>query len=168
MKVLKNKSQNIKLRIKLFNSIRDIPYLIGQKEVDASCYAKTKILGDLLIRTGLNCQVFYCQFLWKNLRIPKKLLDLTKKPYSRHYFLKVYIPERKKWVYVDPTWDKGLRTKFKISEWDGLSNTILAVSPLGKINKFSKTLFCFPFRDFNQKDLFTSMLNKWLLKIRRK
>ena len=43
----------------------------------------------------------------------------------------MYIPERKKFVIVDPTWDPGLISIFSIHEWDGLSDTKIAVPAKG-------------------------------------
>src|SRR3990167_4487565 len=125
----------IKLRIKIFESIRDIPYRIGCQENDTSCRAKSKILGDILTRSGLKCQVVKGISRWSKLGLPDNILNLIKRPIFNHYFVRTYIPEKKKWVNVDATWDSGLKNKFIVSQWDGLSNTPLAY-PVTAIENF--------------------------------
>ena len=156
--------KQIKLRIKIFESIRDIPYRIGCQENDTSCRAKSKILGDLLTRTGLKCQAVRGVSQWSELGLPKDILGLIKRPIFNHFFVRVYIPENKKWVNVDATWDPGLKTNFTISQWDGLSDTPLAC-PVTEIEKFKP--FDLSFRDFDPEDKFTKLLNNWFSNIRR-
>lgn len=155
----------IKLRIKIFESIRDIPYRIGRQENDTSCRAKSKILGDLLTRTGLKCQTVRGISQWSELGLPINILDLIKRPIFNHFFVRVYIPENKNWVNVDATWDIGLQRKFRISRWNGLSDTPLACQ-VTKIEKLKP--FDLSFRDFNPKDDFTKLLNNWFSNIRSK
>ena len=154
----------IKLRIKIFESIRDIPYRIGCQENDTSCRAKSKILGDLLTRTGLKCVAVRGISQWSELGLPDNILSLIKRPIFNHFFVRAYIPENKRWVNVDATWDTGLKTKFNISQWDGLSDTSLACQ-VTAIEKF--TPFDLTFRDFDPQDKFTKLLNNWFSNIRR-
>lgn len=156
--------KNITLRIKLFKAIRDIPYYISNQDKDASCRAKAKLLGDLLTRTSLKCKIIRGTAKWADLGLPKKILNLGKRLEFDHFFVKVYIPERKKWVNVDATWDIGLKKKFIINEWNGLSNTSLAC-PI-KITEELKP-FDLEFRNFNPKDKFTKALNNWYANLRR-
>ncbi len=154
----------IKLRIKIFESIRDIPYRIDCQENDTSCRAKSKILGDLLTRIGLKCEAIRGVSQWSELGLPDNILGLIKRPIFNHLFVRVYIPENKKWVNVDATWDIGLKRKFVVSQWDGLSDTPLAC-PVTTIEKFIP--FDLSFRDFDPEDEFTRLLNDWFAKIRR-
>lgn len=154
----------IKLRIKIFEAIRDIPYRISCQENDTSCRAKSKLLGDLLTRAGLKCQAVRGISQWSELGLPGDILNLIKRPIFNHFFVKVYIPENKKWVNVDATWDTGLKTKFTISQWDGLSDTPLAC-PVTAAENFKP--FDLSFRDFNPEDKFTKLLNNWFSNIRR-
>jgi len=164
--------KNIQLRIKLFQAIRDIPYYLGDENTNASCGAKAKLLGELLETIGLKCRLVFCYFKWKNTPLPKKLIQKTPHEQASHLFLKVYSPERKKWVIVDPTWDSKLASYFKISRWNGLSDTAIAV-PTKRIyylkNKKGKFLSCqkFKVRNFDPTDSFTKSLNSWFKKARK-
>lgn len=150
---------NIKLRKQLFLTIRDLPYKIGTKSEDTSCVAKTKLLGELLTRIGLSCQVWKAVVNWGNTGIPTTLLQLTPKLTVNHLFLKVFIPERKKWATVDATWDKRFEGKLPVNSWDGLSDTPLAYSSdtlelVGTVDEFE-------FRNFDPEEVFTKKLNAW-------
>lgn len=155
---------NIKLRQKLFFAVQDIPYRIGSQENDASCVAKTKLLGELLTRTGLKCRVIKCDVRWKDVGLPKYLLKMTQRPVVNHFFLQVYIPETKKWVSVDPTWDPSFKKVFNINNWDGQSDTVIAY-PTSNFQIIGNP-FSFEFRDFNPKDKFTILLNQWYLSLK--
>ncbi len=150
---------NKKLRIQLFTAVRDIPYKVGSESKDSSCVAKTKLLGELLTRIGLRCQVWKAVVNWENTGIPTNLLQLAPRPTVNHFFLKVFIPETKKWAIVDATWDIRFIGKLPINNWDGLSNTKLAYSSdqpelVGSVDEFE-------FRNFDPKEVFTKKLNKW-------
>jgi len=150
---------NINLRKQLFLAVRDLPYQIGIKSEDTSCVAKTKLLGELLTRLGLECQVWKAVVNWSDTGIPTELLQLAPKPIVNHLFLKVFIPETRKWAVVDATWDKRFIGKLPVNDWDGLSDTKLAYSSdqlklVGSVAEFG-------FRDFNPEDDFTKKLNEW-------
>ena len=156
---MKNVLSSVTLRKKLFLAVRDVPYQIGNSSNDASCVAKTKLLGELLCRIGLDCQVWRAVVYWDQTGIPPSLLSLTSKTNVSHLFLKVYIPETQKWVTVDPTWDKRFAGKLPINAWEGLSNTTLAF-PSNQL-RFVGSVSGFSFRNFNPSDAFTKALNKW-------
>ncbi len=150
---------NTQLRKQLFLAVRDIPYRLGTASEDCSCIAKTKLLGELLTRAGLECQIWGSLLDWSKTGMPASLFKLAPTPTVNHIFLKVFIPETKRWVIVDPTWDKRFTGTFPINDWDGLSDTELAypsdqLKLLGPVNKFE-------FRNFDPKDEFTSKLNAW-------
>lgn len=150
---------NLKLRKQLFRAVRDLPYKIGTKSGDASCVAKTKLLGELLTRLGLECQVWKAVVDWGATGIPAALLRQAPRPTVNHFFLKVLIPETQKWVAVDPTWDLRYLGKLPVNQWDGLSDTKLAypskqVELVGSVSDFD-------FRDFDPKETFTKELNNW-------
>lgn len=150
---------SIKLRKQLFLAIRDLPYKIGAKSEDTSCVAKTKLLGELLTRIGLKCQVWIAVVDWGDTGIPTDLLQLTPKPTVNHLFLKVFIPERKMWAIVDATWDRRFAGKLPVNNWDGLSDTTLAYSSnqlelVGSVDEFE-------FRNFDPEETFTKKLNDW-------
>lgn len=161
------------LRVQLFNAIRDIPYVIDSEERDASCVAKTKLLGEILTRIGLQCQVMTCDVKWGNIGLPQAILRLAPRPVFSHFYLKVFIPETKQWVVADPTWDLGMRTAFPVNKWNGISDTKLAYSgnnlrEATNSNGIPLTPFSIPFRNFDPNDEFTKGLNRWYVKNRRK
>ena len=136
----------IAARISIFEKIRDIPYHIDAELFDlgtgpvrmleenvGTCTPKHNLLGAMFERLGL--RVKYCSypFHWKdtNITYGKELQEQIKTlPVTYHLACKVLIND--KWVLVDATWDKGLLgSGIPVNtDWDGLSNTILAVKLL--------------------------------------
>lgn len=163
---MKTANQNIGLRIALFESIRDIPYRIDIAGKDATCLAKNKLLGELLLRVGLSCRIVKAQSYWKDTpHITPKLLALAPPKFS-HLFLEVLIPETKKWVQVDATWDSELAPTLPVAKWDGLHSTILACRIMNPKRVGSPSNY--PYRDFDPKDSFTKQLNDWYASLRNK
>jgi len=150
---------NLKLRKQLFLAVRDLPYKISNQSTDTSCVAKTKILGELFTRLGLECQVWQAVVDWKDIGLPGELLKLAPRPFVKHFFLKVFIPETKKWVVVDPTWDMRFRGQLPVNDWDGLTNTTLAY-PSQQLSIVT-AVDDFNFRNFDPTDIFTQKLNSW-------
>ncbi|MCK4554477.1 hypothetical protein KAU19_06005 [Candidatus Parcubacteria bacterium] len=157
---------------KIFNSIRDIPYKIplslGDKAID--CDKKHKKLFDLLIRQGLKVRFRICVFLWSELNIPAKILKIPHIDKCEHLYLEVFINDQ--WTTLDVTWDIGLKNIFKVNEWNGKSNTALAVKPI-KIygpqenKKLSHTETKESFlEDIRTSGSFYKAFNKWLEKNR--
>lgn len=163
-------------RIRLFRMVRDIPYYIAVgNEQDYCCATKPIILDKLLQTIGLKSRHIICEFRWEDLGLPKELLKLRHEDFETHEYLEVWIPERKKWVKVDPNWDSRIKhSKITIAEWDGLNNTKLAVIP-------TKTLSIQKSKEFIVKDAtpaernaymkkngkFFIAFNKWLESIRK-
>ena len=61
------------------------------------------------------------------MNLPSALARIPHEDVCTHVYLEVLT--RKKWVIVDSTWDKGLSKVFKINNWDGKSDTSIAVRP---------------------------------------
>ncbi|MBI5803532.1 hypothetical protein HY448_02495 [Candidatus Pacearchaeota archaeon] len=119
-----------KERIKMFEQVRDIPYYISVgKEKGFDCSVKAEMLKKLL---DLKSRSIICEFRWEDLKLPKEILEIYHENPEYHEFLEVYIPEKQKFVIVDPTWDNRLKSILPINEWDGLNNTRIAV-PAKKI-----------------------------------
>ncbi len=157
---------NVDLRKQLFLAVRDMPYGIGTKSTDASCVAKTKLLGELLSRIGLECQVWKAVVSWNNTGMSAALLKLAPKRTVNHLFLKVFIPETKKWTTVDATWDDRFTGRLPVNNWDGLSDTKLAypserLELVGPVDEFE-------FRNFDIEDPFTKQLNAWYQSLRER
>ncbi len=123
-------TKEIQERVRLFRIVREIPYYVSVgEEQDFSCSTKAEILKMLLHCLDLNSRYRICEFRWEDLNLPKEILKLPHEDPEYHQYLEVYIPETKRWTIVDPTWDSGLSKIFEIAEWDGLSNTKIAVLP---------------------------------------
>ncbi len=144
-------------RVRIFRIVRDIPYYIAiGNEQDYSCSTKAEICQKMLYPLGLKSRYRICQFRWEELGLPKKILKFPHEDPEYHQFLEVYIPEKRTWVTVDPTWDSGLQKIFEIAEWDGISNTKLAV-PTNKIYSPRKSLSLI--EEFNDPEEMKNYLN---------
>lgn len=139
---------DVEARVNIFNNIRDIPYHIDPGLFDiatgpvkmlefnaGACISKHNLLGTMFEELGL--EVKYCSygFRWKDLDIDyddNTREQLEKLPVTYHLACKALINRR--WVLVDATWDKGLmNTGIPVnSDWDGASDTLLAVKPLSE------------------------------------
>lgn len=124
-------------RINLFNSIRDVPFCIMGKKA-AYCFSKNKQLKNSLESIGIKSKMMQGWFKWSELNIPEKIKSLIVTDRQKHVFLEVYIPEKNKWVYIDPTWDIHLKSFFPIAQWDGINETILMTKLTG-ISEYKKT-----------------------------
>lgn len=154
-------------RINCFKAIQSIPYKIDVAGKDATCLAKNKLLGELFSHLGLECRMIRGQSYWRDTpKIPADILGLAPKPTFTHIFLNVLIPETKKWVYVDATWDPALGPPLPISSWDGIHKTILACKVFNIENAGLPNEY--PYRQFDPNDTFTKKLNEWYETLRGK
>jgi len=123
----------IAARIKAFEHVRDIPYRFNfrDRSKDTTSLSKSGMLKKLLADFGVAAYGVCCSYRWDSTRMPPELVAKAPHPESQHHFLHAFIPETRKWVRVDATWDSGLKAAgFPVAEWDGLDSTILAVTPL--------------------------------------
>lgn len=119
-------------RVAFFEFIRNIPYHIGlsKNEPNYNCASKCDVLAQLLHSIGIKTRPIICTFDWTETHLPRTILALPRDTGETHQFLQVFIPETEKWVNCDPTWDDALKkSKLAIAQWDGLSDTVLAVKP---------------------------------------
>lgn len=116
--------------IETFKTIRDIPYRIPLtlNEEDKCCDGKHIMLKNLLEELGLKVRYRVCSFLWSSVNLPNEVLNIFHDNLSSHVWLEVLIND--KWLIIDATWDIGIKNIFPINEWDGKSNTKIAVNPL--------------------------------------
>ena len=116
--------------ISLFNLIRDIPYKIPLKwgEEDNCCSGKHEKLFNLLSKRNYKVRYRVCIFLWSELNIPPELEKISHDDDCTHTYLEIYLDNS--WKVLDATWDAGLKNLFHINEWDGKSNTEIAVKPI--------------------------------------
>lgn len=123
---------SVEQRIKFFNFIRDIPYHIGLEITDPTynCATKAIMLGQMLNGLNLKTRLILCTFAWTETPLPSAVLNLPRNSGETHLFLQMFEPRRKHWVNIDPSWDTKLRSAgFPIADWDGVSDTALAVTP---------------------------------------
>jgi hypothetical protein len=116
--------------ITAFKTIRDMPYRIPLSlgENDTCCSGKHKLLKDLLTKEGFVVRYRVCSFLWSSFDLPREVSSVFHDDYCTHLYLEVLIDH--KWVVVDATWDIGIQKILPVNEWDGKSNTEVAVKPL--------------------------------------
>lgn len=116
--------------IEEFEKARDIPYRIPLtlEEPDECCTGKADMLFKELSKGGYNVRYRLCTFKWSSINLPKELQAIPHEDDSSHTYLEIEIDG--KWKIIDATWDKGLRNLFVVNEWDGKSDTEIAVSCL--------------------------------------
>ncbi|OFY50869.1 MAG: hypothetical protein A2W85_10265 [Bacteroidetes bacterium GWF2_41_31] len=113
-----------------FNKIRDIPYAIplSSSDEDCCCNGKVRKLKELLEQEGYRVRYRVCTFCWSDLSIPEEILNLQKDDIATHVYLEVDIDGT--WIKVDPTWDAGLGNILPVADWDGKTDTLLAVASI--------------------------------------
>lgn len=113
--------------IALFNEIRDIPYSIplSTTEINNSCSGKAIVLKERLAKLGIESRYRVVSFKWSDLNLPKEVLEVPHQNDSTHVYLEVLLNGN--WINVDPTWDKELNSVLPVNQWDGKSDTNIAV-----------------------------------------
>lgn len=150
--------------VQIFNSIRDIPYRIPLSWEDKSldCIGKHNRLAEALSEKGYKVRLRTCTFRWSDLNIPEKILKIPHKDECKHLFLEMFIDN--KWITLDVTWDSDLRNILKVNEWDGASDTEIAVKPIkifspSEIHTETKESFQ---KDMQESGAFYKAFNEWL------
>jgi hypothetical protein len=123
-------NSDVNLAKNLFNTVRDIPYRIPLKLDDPnnSCHGKSILLHNLLKSYNYNSRIMLCTFKWSDLRIDDSCKKLIVKDVEHHYFVELNLDSR--WIKLDTTIDSGLGKKLPINDWDGKSDTKIAVVPI--------------------------------------
>ncbi len=160
--------------IKIFNSIRDIPYKIPLSFADKSvdCDKKHRKLYKSLEKEGIKVRFRVCVFLWSDLSIPKYILKIPHQDKCEHLYIEAFV--NKKWITLDATWDIGLKNIFDVNIWDGKSNTNIGVKPIEiyKPQKNKKLLHNQTkenfLKDIRDSGKFYKTFNKWLETERKK
>lgn len=120
-------------RKRLFGLARDIPFrtALSIDEQGYACVAKPEILDRMLQTLGLESRHIICKFRWEDLNPPESVLEYQHEDPETHEYLEVYLPEEDEWVKVDPNWDSRIEhPQIPIAEWDGKTDTELAVEPV--------------------------------------
>jgi hypothetical protein len=113
--------------IEEFEKVRDIPYGIplSLEEPDKCCSGKADMLFKILKKGGYDVRYRLCTFRWSDLNLPKEIQDIPHDDESSHSYLEINIDGQ--WKILDATWDRKLKGIFNINEWDGKSDTEIAV-----------------------------------------
>lgn len=92
------------------------------------CAGKSQRLEMLFKRSGFDVRQRLCTFKWNESLVPVDVLEKLLEGVQMHQYAEIFIPENDSWVVIDSTWDKKLSaTGFAISEWDGLTSTVINV-----------------------------------------
>jgi hypothetical protein len=115
--------------IQIFSQIRDVPYRIplSRNDADDCCNGKTIKLKKMFEEAGYEARYAVCEFCWSDLDLPKEILDIPHQDLSTHVYLEANIDGN--WVILDPSWDKGLSGILPVNNWNGRSDTTIAVKP---------------------------------------
>lgn len=159
--------------IHIFKEIRDVPYEVPLEfSLDCNnCAGKVLKLKKRFEEMGYECRYVLCSFRWGDLDIPNEILHLLEDDLSTHVYLEVLIDE--KWLKVDASWDSGLQSRFDISEWDGINDTIIAVKAIDTysneesekvMNNLNKEDFD---KEMQKNGEFYKAFNNWLELIRK-
>ena len=168
----------LEARINIFNKIRDIPYAIITEINDydrfsdilkigkGSCSPKHLLLCEMYQRLGISVLLAVYPFRWDEVELdyPPKLMKLAQAlPTSHHLACMVDI--KGELVLVDATLDPALKEMGLLvnEEWDGVSNTQLAITPSGdvQIHHPSEAVYMTAQRD-EESLAFYRELNRWL------
>jgi hypothetical protein len=120
--------------VSYFEFVRDIPFKLPLSDEPAPyCVDKHVVLKTLLSSLGFKVRYALCLWLWSSLDMPESLKQIPHEDRAVHVYLEVYNKEQARWMTVDATWDKGLAPKLPVSEWDGRSDTVIAVKPIQRL-----------------------------------
>jgi len=125
--------------VEYFEFVRDIPFRmpLSVGDPDHSCFRKAEVLKPLLESVGLKVRFALSRFSWNDLNFPQSLKVIPHEDVV-HVYLEVYSKERSRWMAVDPTWDKGLASQLPVSEWDGKSDTAIAVKATERLEPIER------------------------------
>lgn len=110
-----------------FKKARDIPYRIplAPEEPDNCCSGKSERLFKIFKSVGYDVRYRVCTFHWSDMNLPVEIQKIPHEDECTHNYLEVKIENE--WITVDATWDQGLKNVFDVNEWNGKSNTKIAV-----------------------------------------
>lgn len=160
--------------ISIFKAIRDIPYRIplSAEESDECCSGKAKRLLEALKAAGVEARYRVVTFRWSDLKLPSSVVAVHHEDESTHVYLEVKIGDG--WKNVDPTWDTGVRSILPVNDWDGVSDTTIAV-PVRETYSAEKSADIMAhsadsneiMRDREKNGAFYKAFNDWLESVRK-
>ena len=121
----------------LFIKVRDVPYILGVEgktetlleDNFGGCTRKHLFLLPRLKQMGYEVKIGIAQFDWRELPIPKDILNLLKQPVQYHMFL--FLNKKTKSFMADATWDKEMnKFGFPLTEWDESNQLNLGIKPI--------------------------------------
>lgn len=125
--------------VELYNKVQKIPYCCLKvrdadlllKKNKGSCAEKHIFLGQEFKKMGIPVKYLLIKFDWNDLLLPKEIISKKEGKSTLGWHLALRIKPKNKWIIVDATWDPKLKKAgFPITKnWQGLSNTKLAVPP---------------------------------------
>lgn len=115
--------------IDAFNKIRDIPYRIPLtlEEESCNCSGKSIKLREFFDHKWYISRYRICTFKWSDMNLPEAITKIPHQDDSTHVYIELFM--NNKWINIDPTWDDSLSPTFKISIWDWMNSTMIAVNP---------------------------------------
>ena len=167
--------------IKIFEKVQKIPYKIKQyieEEIDENlkegdCRHKSKLLIQLLKKEGYeSAKGLRVIFDWKDLPIPKKILEILQKSSTKQVHFAVRVKAHGNYLYLDPTWPISFeKMGFPVTKnWGGLEDTKQVTE--GELEFFKKYYFEGErdeilkqyniTQDGEERDKFAKELNDWL------
>jgi hypothetical protein len=157
-----------------FRKIRDIPYCIplALSEPDDCCSGKATRLKELLEACDMGVRYRVCRFRWPDLGLPSSLLAVPHEDECTHTYLEVMIQDT--WRIVDPTWDAPLAAVLPVNDWDGFSDTVVAVPAYATCSLEESAALMVQYEDADvitadlaKNGAFYAALNDWLATVRR-
>ena len=182
----------------IFYHVRDIPYTAIPGLSDpmtgpelllsfgrGSCTPKHNLLGRMLAMLGISVQYASYRFSWNDERIsyPDQLRKQAERlPVVFHMAIRAFLNNR--WTLLDATWDPPLqKVGFPANiSWDGVSDCLLAVTPLPFPNGsveilhdsiderdefYQKQAMDYEIEEVLALNVFYQDLNEWLDSVRR-
>jgi len=170
-------------RVSIYEKIRDIPYAVIPRLIDAeryveilelgkgSCTPKHFLLGNMYQRLGMLVLYVVYPYRWDEAEFdyPPRLRKLAEGlPTSHHLACKVEIDG--KLVLVDATLDSALKkTGLSVNnDWDGVSDTLLPMNPCGEEQLYHPSEAYLMQAQYDEKSLaFYNELNSFFEEARR-
>lgn len=132
--------------VKLFNKIRDVPYVLGKggtpdliiEDNCGECTRKNLKLAKDLTENGHSIEILVYKFDWRDLPIPEEIKELLKRPIQHH--VTVYVKDLD--IELDATFPLYMQQLgFNVNNWDGETSTQVSVNPLAGGKKVNYSVF---------------------------
>ena len=128
------------------------------------------MLNTELERLGYTVRHRVCTFKWSSMDLPTEVLRASHNDLSTHSFLE--IKKNDTWIPIDATWDQAISSVLNYNNWDGESETPLAVraddvfSPEESEQIMTTSSMEETESDLSANGQFYAAFNDWLSKVR--